>query len=228
MNILAIIPARSGSKGIKDKNIKNFKGHPMMAWSIKQAIQCKYINKVIVSTDSELYKKIALQYGAEVPFLRPKEISGDLSTDYECIKHCLDNLDSYKPDIIIQLRPTYPTRNLKILNKTIELFLENRINYDSLRTVIPFQKSPMKMYNIENNILNPLFPVYKNIIEPFNRCRQELPQCYLHNGYIDILNAHIINKYHSVTGPKIYPYIMDMDEINDIDSLEDLEKALNK
>ena len=90
--ILTIIPARSGSKGLPGKNIKKFNGMPLLAWSIKQALECKYKNnmRIIVSTDDAEYQKIAIQYGAEAPFLRPVEISGDLSTDYECVKHCID------------------------------------------------------------------------------------------------------------------------------------------
>ena len=90
--ILCIIPARSGSKGIVDKNIMDFKGKPLLSWSIEQAQQSKYSKnmKIIVSTDSEKYAEISKRYGAQVPFIRPTNISGDMSTDFECIKHCVD------------------------------------------------------------------------------------------------------------------------------------------
>jgi N-acylneuraminate cytidylyltransferase len=222
MKIFALIPARSGSKGIPNKNIMDFHGLPMMAWSINQALECKYIDRVFVSTDSEEYRQIAIEYGAEAPFLRPKEISDDLSTDYECIKHFLDQLED-QPDIIVHLRPTYPTRKASILEATIEIFTGVRSEYDSLRTVVPFEKSPMKMYTIDSDVLNPLFPVWRGIKEPYNRCRQELTQCYLHNGYIDIMNTDTIKKYQSVTGPKIFPFVMDETETNDIDYYKDLK-----
>ena len=115
VKILCIIPARSGSKGIPDKNIKLFRGLPLLAWSIKQAEECKYKMRIIVSTDSTEYQKIAIKHGAEAPFLRPKSISGDLSTDYECIKHCVNWLkvnENYNPNIILQLRPTQPCRKV--------------------------------------------------------------------------------------------------------------------
>ena len=223
MKIFAIIPARSGSKGIKNKNIIDFHGKPMLTWSIEQALSCKFIDRVIVSTDSEQYRQIAIEYGAEAPFLRPKEISDDLSTDYECIKHCLNQIGNDQPDIIVHLRPTYPTRSMDHLNATIEIFAGVRSEYDSLRTVIPIEKSPMKMYTMFKNTLNPLFPKWKDLDEPYNRCRQELPQCYIHNGYIDIMNRDTIIKYSSVTGPKIYPYIMDDTENHDIDYEKDLQ-----
>ena len=229
MKVLAIIPARSGSKGIINKNIKLFRKKPLIYWSIKLAKECKYINRIICSTDSQKIAKIAKECGAETPFLRPSQISDDLSTDYECIYHCLDYLlknENYKPDIIVQLRPTYPTRKLEILNKTIEIFKNNK-NYDSLRTVIEFNKSPYKMYNINNNILNPLFKEINGLKEPYNRCRQELPKTYLHNGYIDIINYNTIINMNSVTGNKIYPYIMNKNEYNDIDTLKDWELAEN-
>ena len=226
MKILCIIPARSGSKGLPNKNILNFKGLPMLVWSIKQVQQSNYNKdiRIILSTDSEEYRQIGLKYGAEVPFLRPKEISEDLSTDYECIKHCLDYLEKeyYIPDFIIQLRPTYPTRKVEILNDCIKTFIEKRNEYDSLRTVIPFEKSPYKMYRVLENKLKPLFNEVDNIIEPYNECRQKLPDTYLHNGYIDILNTNIV-KNGTISGKNIFPYIMSKNEYHDIDTLKDLE-----
>jgi CMP-N,N'-diacetyllegionaminic acid synthase len=230
MKILALIPARSGSKGIKGKNIKLFNGKPLIHWSINLAKKCKHITRVICSTDSFDIAKIANESGAEIPFLRPKKISQDLSTDFDFIHHCLKYLyenETYKPDLIIQLRPTYPTRNLEILNKSIELFKKNYDNYDSLRTVIKNEKSPFKMYIINKHNLQPLFKTINNIKEPYNKCRQELPITYLHNGYIDIMKYDTIMKLNSVTGDKIYPFIMNKNEYHDIDTLEDWEKAEN-
>ncbi len=227
MKILCLIPARSGSKGIKNKNILEVNGLPMLVWSIKQAQESKYAKymKIVLSTDSEEYMKIGLEYGAEVPFLRPEEISGDLSTDQEFIEHALNfyQKNSYEPDFILQLRPTYPTRKVKILDECLELFIKYRDKYDSLRTIVPFEKSPFKMYRIEGNNLKPLFKKVDDIEEPYNQCRQVLPQTYLHNGYIDILNTKIIRKG-TISGEKIYPYIMNKEEIHDIDTIEDLEK----
>lgn len=234
MNILCIIPARSGSKGIKHKNIMDFNGFPMLYWSIKQAQESKYAStmRIILSTDSEKYRQIGLKYGAEAPFLRPKEISEDLSTDFECIEHCLNYLatENYKPDFILQLRPTYPTRKVEIIDDCIEKFINNREEFDSLRTVIPMEKSPYKMYRIEKNVLNPLFKSVdfnnQTIVEPYNHCRQNLPDVYLHNGYIDILNTEIV-KNNTISGVKIFPYVMSKDEIHDIDNLKDLELIKN-
>lgn len=225
--ILCIIPARSGSKGIPDKNIKIFKGKPLIAWSIEQAKKSKYNMKIIVSTDSFEYAEISKKYGAEVPFIRPKEISQDLSTDYEFINHALEYLnfnENYIPDLILQLRPTQPCRKVSDIDKCLDIFISKIDEYDSLRTVIPFEKSPFKMYTISNNKLNPLFNEINNINEPFNQCRQLLPQVYLHNGYIDILKPKNI-KDNSISGNNIYPYIMNKEDTIDIDTIDDWIKA---
>lgn len=226
MNILCIIPARSGSKGIPHKNIKNLCGKPLLSWSIEQAQKSKYKMRIIVSTDSEKYAEVAREYGAETPFLRPKDISQDLSTDYEFIIHALEELkkENYVPDFIVQLRPTYPTRKVETLDKTIELFIENREKYDSLRTVIPFDKSPYKMYRIEDNELKPLFREVNGILEPYNQCRQNLPEAYLHNGYIDILNTNIVLNGR-ISGERIYPFLMCKNEYHDIDYEEDFKEV---
>lgn len=226
--ILCIIPARSGSKGIVDKNIMDFKGKPLLSWSIEQAQQSKYSKnmKIIVSTDSEKYAEISKRYGAQVPFIRPTNISGDMSTDFECIKHCVDWLkenENYEPDIILHLRPTQPCRKIEHVNLAIETFINNRDKYDSLRSVIPVEKSPYKMYSINNHELKPLFDEVNNIKEPYNQSRQLLPQCYLHNGYIDILNTEILTN-NTISGTKIYPFIMDMDNNIDIDEEKDIRK----
>ena len=226
IKILCIIPARSGSKGLPHKNIMDFKGKPLLSWSIEHAQQSKYSNniKIIVSTDSEKYAEISKQYGAEAPFIRPENISGDISTDFECIKHCVDWLkenENYEPDIILHLRPTQPCRRVEHLNKAIETFIINRDKYDSLRSVIPIEKSPYKMYSINNEELTPLFNEVNNIKEPYNQARQLLPQCYLHNGYIDILNTDILTN-NTISGTKIYPFVMDMDNNIDIDEKKDI------
>jgi CMP-N-acetylneuraminic acid synthetase len=227
MKILCIIPARSGSKGISNKNIKLFKNKPLIAWTIEQAQKCKYNMKIIVSTDSEIYKNIALKYCAEVPFLRPYNISQDLSTDYEFITHCtnwLKNNENYYPDIIVQLRPTQPCRKIETINECLDIFIKNYNEYDSLRSVVENEKSPYKMYTINNNNLIPLFKSVNNFNESFNQPRQILPLCYLHNGYIDILKASIL-KDNTISGNKIYPYIMNKNDIIDIDTIDDWKKA---
>ena len=223
IRVLCIIPARSGSKGLPHKNIKDYRGKPLLAWSIEQAQLCRYDMKIVVSTDSKEYADIAMKYGAEAPFLRPYEISGDLSTDYECMKHSVEWLrqnQQYYPDIVLQLRPTSPLRKVEDINQAVGLFLENRENYDSLRSVVEFEKSPYKMYTLTENTLVPLFKKVDDIEEPYNQCRQILPKCYLHNGYIDIFNTSILENA-TISGERIYPYLMNKEDTLDIDEAKD-------
>lgn len=230
LNIVALIPCRSGSKGIINKNIKLYKGIPLFAHSIKIALQSEYINEVYVSSDSEEYNNIALQYGAKITPLRSKEISDDLSPDIDTFIHFLNmykNMNLEIPDIIIHLRPTYPNRTLKLLNSTIEYFLNNYDNYDSLRTVVLIKKSPYKMYYIENNNLIPFIKEYNALNEPYNQARQNFPETYLHNGCIDIVKSNIIINSNLLSGKNILPYIMDENELNDIDDIFDFNISEN-
>jgi N-acylneuraminate cytidylyltransferase len=184
--------------------------------------------RIVVSTDSKEYGIIAQQHGAEVPFIRPDNISGDLSTDYEFLSHAvswfLEN-ENYRPDIILQLRPTSPLRKVEDIDDCLSTFISNMQNYDSLRSVIPFDKSPYKMYTIEGNTLTPLFTEVNNIMEPYNQCRQVLPQCFLHNGYIDILKTSIIDKG-TISGERIYPFVMSPEDNLDIDTEKDFKKVI--
>ena len=227
--ILCIIPARSGSKSLAHKNIKIFNDKPLMAWSIRQAQQSKHQMRIIVSTDRPEYANIAKQYGAETPFLRPDDISGDLSTDLECFQHALQWLEThegYQPDILLHLRPTQPLRKVSDIDTTLDLFLDNFEGYDSLRSVIEFDKSPYKMYRLDTpgNRLQPLFREVNGLEEPFNQCRQNLPRTYLHNGYIDIIKTDVIVKG-CLSGENIYPYVMDKTDTIDIDTIDDWKKA---
>ena len=228
LKILVLIPARCGSKGIPNKNIKDFCGKPLLAWSIEQAKSSKYVNnmRIILSTDSIEYANIGNTYGAEVPFIRPKKIAQDNSTDIEFIQHAvtyLEEWENYKSDIILQLRPTQPCRKVEEIDKCLDLFIENRDEYDSLRTLVESPKSPYKIYQInEDNVLEPIIKLEG--LESINMCRQDLPKSYLHNGYIDILNTNLL-KRNTISGSKIYPYIMDKENTIDIDTENDWRDA---
>lgn len=229
--VMAIIPARSGSKGIPDKNIKPFIDKPLIAWSIEHAKKSKYIDRVILSTNSKKIAEIGKEYGAEVPFYRPDEISQDLSTDFEFMDHCMKWFKENEPEtnfkLIVQLRPTYPIRRIHIIDECIEFMLNNQ-EYDSLRTVIELDKPAYKMYKISDNSLVPLFDKfeYNNMLvnHPYNLPRQLLPKTYWHNGYLDIIKPSVLENG-DVTGEKIYPMILNKGEIYDIDTLEEWRLA---
>ncbi len=225
MNITAIIPARGGSKKIPRKNIKLFLGKPLIYYSIKQAQESKYINRIILTTDDEEIRQIGIKYGAEAPFIRPKEISGDLSTDLEFFQHYLqwtkENEPNKIPDILVQLRPTYPTRKVEIIDDCIKTMLDN-MSYDCVRTAAEYNfKTPYKMYTLENNKLCPLFEEYNGVKQPYNHCRQIFPQIYTANGYLEVIKTETILNKNSVSGDKIFPYIMDESCIEDIDTEEE-------
>jgi N-acylneuraminate cytidylyltransferase len=219
MHIVALIPARSGSKGIEHKNIKLYKNKPLLVHSIEIAFQSQYIDDVYVSTDSLEYKEISKQYGAQV-LIRPKQISDDLSSDMEVFEHFLENIDTI-PDMIVHLRPTYPNRTKELLDNTIQKFIENYDKYDSLRTVIKIDKTPYKMYTIEKDHLRPIIQNHPFLIEPYNQPRQYFPDTYLHNGCIDIVKTSCIMENHLLSGTNILPFIMDSHENNDIDNIHD-------
>ena len=231
--IVALIPARSGSKSIIDKNIRPYKGKPLLAHSINIGLDCSYIQDVFVSTDSLEYSIIAKQYGSKLTPLRPKNISSDLSPDIDTFHFFLNWLKESKhkiPDIIVHLRPTYPNRRLDILDECIEYFLENYDSYDSLRTIIPMRDTPYKMYYIKQDSskkpqLTPYFSSYADLKEPFNQARQNFPQTYLHNGYIDIVKTSVILEQNLLSGIKILPYIMKEEEDDDIDEIQDFIKS---
>ncbi len=144
--VLAIIPARGGSKGIPRKNIRNFAGYPLIAYSIAAGLQAKYITRVIVSTDDEEIAAVARQYGAETPFLRPVEIAQDNSTDLPLFEHALQWLNSnegYHPEIVVQLRPTSPLRPLTLVDDAVKLLLETP-TADCVRGVVSAGQNPHK------------------------------------------------------------------------------------
>ena len=144
-NIVAIIPARGGSKSIPRKNIRDLGGHPLIAYSIQAAVESKLVNKVIVSTDDWEIAETAKMYGAEVPFLRPEEISGDFVTDFPVFEHAVHWLEqegNYQPDVVVQLRPTSPFRPLDCVDKAISVLLAHP-GADSVRCINPFWSKPL-------------------------------------------------------------------------------------
>src|SRR3989344_851906 len=138
LKVLAVVGARSGSKGIPDKNIKPLLGKPLMAWIIEAGKASKYITRVVLSTDSPEYAEIGKKYGAEVPFLRPKELAEDHVPDFPWIHHAavwLAENEGWKADIIVRLPPTSPTCKTEDIDACIELLL-NDPSADSSYTII--------------------------------------------------------------------------------------------
>lgn len=226
MNILAIIPARSGSKSVPHKNIRLINGKPMIAYSIEHALQSKLINRVIVSTDSEEYAEIARRYGAETPFIRPKDLATDTSLDIDVFYHCLNYLktqEGYKADIVVQLRPTYPIRNPEDIDNMIRM-LQTHKNADSVRSMALATEIPYKMWKKGSD--GTILPIATDIPECYNMPRQELPTAYYQNACIDVVRGKVILEEHSMSGKTILGY--EMKDNYDIDTEEELMQAQNQ
>jgi CMP-N,N'-diacetyllegionaminic acid synthase len=217
MNILAIIPARGGSKGIPHKNIQKLAGKPLIYYSINSAKISKCFNKIIVSTDDEKIAKISKGFGAEVPFLRPKNISKDSSSTIEVIKHTLEFLkknQNYIPDIIIVLQPTSPLRTLNLIKSTIQILKKS--GSTSVISVSKIKKHPFSAFWLKSGLLKP----FKQNFTEYNR-RQKYPDLYFPTGSIYAFWNKTIKKYNSMYGPKIKPIVIDIENI-DIDNKLDL------
>lgn len=226
MEILAIIPARSGSKGLANKNIKKLCGHPLLAYSVLAGIRTDEISRTICSTESEEIASIAREYGAEIPFLRPKELAEDDSLDIEVFQYTLRKLkenDGYIPDLVINLRPTSPLRNFAMIKRAIEMMKSDQ-SISSIRSITEASKSPFKMWFKEAaNTITPILE-RKEIIEAFNAPRQVLPIAYEQTATIDIVKSSVIESG-SMSGEKIAGMEIDKKYIIDIDDISDFKNA---
>lgn len=206
--IIAIIPARSGSKGLPDKNIKKLNGKPLIAYSIEKAIESECFDKIIVSTDSEHYAKIAKEYGAEVPFLRSSEHSTDEAGSWGVCKEVLNKLDE-KFDLVILLQPTSPLRKAHHIKESIDLFIEKNA---SVVVSVTKMNHPIEWCNYlpKNKSL-------ENFVKEENRHkrRQELEPSYTLNGAIYIIKAELIKPDLDLFSKNSYAYVM-----NEIDSVD--------
>ena len=222
--VLALIPARSGSKSIPDKNVREFCGKPLLAHSIEQARACSLVQRVIVSTDSERYALIAREYGAETPFLRPVSISGDHSTDLEVFQHALHWLaenEGTVPSIIVHLRPTYPNRKPDDIAAVVQLLLEHA-EWDSVRSITPAIETPYKMwFHQEDGTLKPV--ITTDIREAHSLPRQQLPATFLQNACVDAIRSATVLEKGSIAGNVIGAYIMQ--DCHDIDTPQQFAEA---
>ena len=223
-HILALIPARGGSKGIPRKNIRNFAGYPLIAWSIAAAKQSQLVTRVIVSTDDEEIASVAREFGAETPFIRPAKFAEDNTTDLPVFEHTLGWLaenENFHPEIVVQLRPTSPIRPRGLIDDAIRI-LQKHADADSVRGVVVAGQNPHKMWRISGNHgpMKNLLDV-PGIEEPYNAPRQILPPIYWQTGHIDAIRAETITKGGSMSGGVIYPIIIDSRYTVDIDNLQD-------
>ena len=229
--MIAIIPARSGSKGVKNKNIKLLGDKHLIAYSILVAKKIPEVKRVIVSTDSEEYAEISRNYGAEVPFLRPKEFAGDNSTDFDVFSHIIQWFNKKKnsiPQLFVHLRPTSPLRDPIVLNKAIKFFKKNINDSSSMRSAHLAPESPFKWFlKDKNSFFQPIKGDFSADI--LNQPRQSFEDVYVPNGYIDIIKSSTILNENKLHGTKMLvfesPFCAEVDTEDDFKFLEySLEK----
>lgn len=212
--ILALIPARGGSKGIKKKNIIDVAGKPLIAYSILAAKESKYIDEVVITTDSEEIAEVSLKYGAKVPFLRPTELAGDHSTTLDAVLHALKMLEAQQFDVLVLLQPTSPLRTVDDIDNALELFF--KADSKSLASVSEVNDPPVLMrYVSENGEMKKLLNVNSTVR------RQDMPITYRINGSIYINLITEISRETSFND-NLVAYIMDKEHSVDIDEYVDL------
>jgi CMP-N,N'-diacetyllegionaminic acid synthase len=205
---VAFIPARSGSKRVPHKNIMLLAGHPMLAYSVKAAIDSGVFDAVVCATDNELYAEVARHYGAEVPFLRPQAISGDKSPDIEWVVWMLDKLKEQGRmyEIFSILRPTNPFRLPATIQRAWKVFIEDR-NADSLRAVEKCKQHPGKMWVIRGSRMLPVMPFTLGATPWHSSQYAALPEIYAQNASLEIAWSRVALENGSIAGESILPFV---------------------
>ena len=224
MEVLAIIPARGGSRGIPRKNLVDVAGKPLIAHSIQHALDASLVTRVVVSTEDEEIGDVGLRFGAEVPFPRPAELADHHVLDHPVFEHVLlelDRTEGYEADIVVHLRPTAPLRKKGWIDAAVQLLVDHP-DADSLRSVSRPAMHPYRVFRIDAE--GYLDPIMKHEHEqPYLLRRQDLPDMYYYNCVIDVTRPSTILIQKSMTGKKILPFIMDAEEAFDVDSPRDIE-----
>lgn len=219
--ILAIIPARGGSKGLPGKNSLFFCGKPLLAWSIEQALKSKYIDQVLVSTDSKKIAAIARKFGAEVPFLRPRAISGSSAKTIDAVFHAVDALKNKDRhfDHIILLQPTSPLRSEKDIDQAIEEFFKKKAQ--SIISVCKTEHSPLWAGVLPKDLS------MKDFIKPrvADKPRQSLPDYYRINGAIYFSSIDYLRRNKGFLGELTVAFVMPRERSIDIDTQLDFDFA---
>lgn len=218
--VLAVIPARGGSKGIPNKNIINVNNKPLINFSIETALKSKFIDDLVVSTDSIKIAKIAEKAGAKVPFLRPKKLATDKAISLPVILHALEFMEksnNINYDIIIMLQPTTPLRETKDIDQCLSTLIDK--NVDSVISVVNVGGyHPLRMKRIVGeNLVNYIDQGFEDM-----RPRQELPDVYIRNGAIYVSTRKTILEDKSFSGKNTFPYVMSSEKSINLDTDDDL------
>jgi CMP-N-acetylneuraminic acid synthetase len=224
--VLALIPARGGSKGIPRKNLQLLGGHPLLAWAVASALASKHVTRVVVSTDDEEIADAARGCGATVPFLRPASLAADMTTDLPVFQHALDWLreaEAYRPDLVVQLRPTCPIRPRGLVDRGVEMLRSDR-RASCVRSVTEPAESPYKMWRTgPSGYLEPALPLADRALA--DQPRQLLPVIRVHSGHLDVIRSDTVQGLESMTGDHVLPLDVPPRYYVDIDTPDDLERA---
>jgi CMP-N,N'-diacetyllegionaminic acid synthase len=225
-SVVALIPARSGSKRVVDKNIRSLAGHPVIAYTICTAIQSGIFSAIVVSTDSEDYAEISRNYGAEVPFLRPAELSGDVSPDIEWIEHALTQLRTQgrEFDCFSILRPTSPFRLPETIQRAWKEFVSQE-GVDSLRAVEKCREHPGKMWVVRGKRMYPLLTIGPAELPWHSTPYQALPVVYAQNASLEIAWTRVVFEEHNIAGEVIMPFFTEGYEGFDVNRPYDWQLA---
>jgi len=230
--VLALIPARGGSKGIPGKNVMEVAGKPLIAWSILQARRSARIDRVVVSTDDATIASVAREWGAEVPFTRPAELAGDLSPDVDVFVHALGVLAAdhdYRPELVVHLRPTGPVRRVCDIDAAVDL-LDAHPEADAVRSVALARQTPYKMWHLRpDGTMEPALRL-PGERDCQSQPRQLLPEVYWQNGYVDVLRPRAVLEKASMWGEAVLGFVVDT-ALGDLDHPEDVapvEEALRR
>jgi CMP-N,N'-diacetyllegionaminic acid synthase len=221
--VLAIIPARGGSKGVPGKNIKLLSGKPLIAWTITEAKKSKFIDRTIVTTDDDKIIKVSKEWGAEVPFKRPEHLSQDDTPGIEPVLHAMDYFKDY--EYIVLLQPTSPLRTVEDIDQSIRMCITN--DKDSCVSFTESNSTPYWMYHISSDGKLKQVIDQKNI--PYQR--QKAEKVYELNGAIYVCSAGLLKRSRSFIHEDTLPYIMPQERSVDIDTMEDFhfcEYLVNK
>lgn len=224
--VVALIPARSGSKRVADKNIRPLAGHPTIAYTIAAALQSEVFSAVMVSTDSEKYAKVARKYGAEVPFLRPIEMAGDHSPDIDWIEHALAQLKNLgqEYDCFSILRPTSPFRLPETIRRAWEQFIAED-GVDSLRAVEKCHEHPGKMWIVRGKRMMPLLPFGPVELPWYSTPYQALPEVYKQNASLEIAYTRVVFEGRTIAGNVLMPFFTEGYEGFDVNHPYDWQLA---
>ena len=214
--VLALIPARGGSKGIPRKNIRNLNGKPLIGWTIETAKRCKYIDRIVVSTDDEEIADVSASLGAEVPFIRPNHLARDETPGIDPVIHALNFFPEV--DDLLLLQPTSPLRTVIDINNIFEI----RSKYDAQSAVSVVKSRPLEwMYRLSDD--KQLIPLIVDQSKGHNR--QSLPSSYILNGALYLATREFILNNKTLTNTETVAYEMPVNRSIDIDTLLDWDFA---